>query len=76
MNLGGYLMLEQIILNKDAKHTEQILHTAGFDLDRPFNSFQSKNVDGIIHQQMEDSEFITCLIERVQALEDRLNGPG
>jgi len=67
-------MLEIVILNKDAKHTKQLLENADFNLARPFTSFQSKNIDGMVHQQMEDAEFITELLERVQALEDKLNG--
>lgn len=44
------------ILTKDVKHTSQLLEQAGFNLDKPFKSFQSENIDAMIHQQMDNNE--------------------
>lgn len=49
-------MRELVVLTKDAKHTSQLLEQAGFNLDRPFKSFQSENIDAMIHQQMDANE--------------------
>lgn len=65
-------MIEVTILHKDAKHTKQILENNDFDLDRPIKSFQSKNVDGIVYQQLDDDEFLTLLLTNVNDLEKRI----
>lgn len=65
-------MIEVTILHKDAKHTTQILEDYGFDMDRPMKSFQSKNVDGIVYQQLDDDEFLTLLLTNINDLEKRI----
>lgn len=65
-------MIEATVLNKDAKHTVQLLEDYGFDMDRPIESFQSKNVDGIVYQQLDDDEFLTQLLDNIKDLEKRI----
>lgn len=65
-------MIELAIISKDAKHTAQLLENAGFNLDRPIKSFQSKNIDGMLHQQLDDGEFLTLLLDSIKDLEERV----
>ena len=41
-------------------------------MNRPMKSFQSKNVDGIVYQQLDDDEFLTLLLAGVRDLEKRI----